>query len=659
VGEKIPPFDPKNMNLSINPGDDFNLYVNGLWIENHPVPSDKSSYSDAAILEDQADLRIRAIIEDAANNTSAAEGSIEQKIGLFYRLGMDISRMEEQGLQPLREELDLIDSIASTEDVQKTAAHFTGLGISAPFFYPFGNPDFQNSNMMMAMLYQGGLGLPDKDYYFREDNESVKTREDYLKHVEKMFLLLGDAPENASDNARTVMRMETRLANSSFSNEENMQMEKLYNPMTVAELQSFAPGLNWTLFMEGIGHPEIQSLNICNPPFFRELGAMIEEEEIEDWKTFLRWKLISDSSPYLGAEFENESFDFYGRKLSGQEEMEPRWKRVVKVVDDNLGEATGQIFVKLYFDPQSKARMVEMTENLKEAFGSRIQNLTWMKDSTKSKALTKLQRMEIQVGYPEKWMDYSGLQIQNDSYVQNVWRATSFDLHHGHDGLDKAGKAVDRQVWSMTPQTINAYCDFSRNLMVFPAAILQPPYFNPEADDAVNYGAIGSTIGHEMIHGFDDQGKKFDAWGNMTNWWTAEDEEAFNQSTAILVEQYNSYEVLPGLFVNGNFTLGENIADLGGLTIAYYAWRLAQPDDGEEIDGFSPDQRFFLSYAQSWRESIREEALRTKVQTNPHSPVSFRVNGPVFDMPEFYAAFPEIGPDGLLYRTTDQRPNIW
>jgi putative endopeptidase len=657
--ENISAFDINNMDRSIHPGDDFYLYVNGGWIEKNPVPPDKTEYSEFKIVKDRTDEQVRKLVEQVSNNASAKESNLDWKIGRFYGIGMDTDSINRQGIEPLQGELRLIDNMTTAADVQRVSAHLLSYYIIDPFFSFFASPDSKNSKMMIATLYQSGLGLPDRDYYLRTDNESAKTREDYLKFVTRMFTLLGDSSQNASRNAQTVMRMETRLANASFTNVENRDAVKTYNRMTLTELQNLAPEFNWTELLLDVGYPDIKEINVNQPTFVKELGKMMQTESVGDWKIFLRWKLISAIAPYLSSEFENESFDFYGRKLNGQEQMEPRWKRVLKTENAFLGEPIGKLYIQQYFEPQSKAKMKDMVKNLKAAFRARLQNLTWMENATKVKALEKLEVMEVQVGYPEKWQNYSGLEIKNDSYVMNVLRAGKFQFNHGYSGLDKAGKPVNRDIWFVPPQDINAYAYFELNAIFFPAGILQPPFFNAKADDAINYGAIGAVIGHEMTHGFDDQGRKFDKNGNLTDWWTEQDGSNFNNSTKVLVGQYDKFEALPGLYVNGNLTLGENIADMGGLTMAYYAYHLSQPNEPKTIDGFTAEQRFFLGNAQLWRENIRNESLRTKVLTNSHSPNKFRIDGVVFNMPEFYRAFSEIEPGDKLYRPAEERPVIW
>ena len=656
-------FDPKSMNLSVKPGDDFYEYVDGSWIKSHPVPADKSRYGEFEIVEDRTYDRVKRIVESAANNTSAPEGSIEQKIGEFYCMEMDNATLEKQRLDPIKEELKLIDNISNASDIQAVSTQMMDYGMD-PFFSIYAAPDKKNSKVMIATLTQGGLSLPDRnyqdrDFYLRQDNESIKTREQYVAHVSRMFVFLGDSQETAENNARTVMKIETRLANASFANVDNNDEIKTYNKMSLEELQAFAPSMNWSRLFSVLGCPDVAEVNVRNPSFFKELSNALQDESVADWKTFLRWKLILATSPYLSSDIEEEHFDFYGRKLNGQQEMKPRWKRVIDAENNAIGEAIGRVYVDRYFDPVSKARMQEMVSNLKKAFRERIQNLTWMEPETRKKALMKLETLDVQVGYPDKWLNYSELEVKNDSYVMNALRASKFKFHHGPDGLDRIGKPVDRKLWEMNPQETNAYADYNKIIIVFPAGILQPSFFNKDADDAVNYGAIGAIIGHEMTHHFDSQGRKFDASGNLTDWWTPKDADNFNKSTEVLVDEYNRFEVLPGLYVNGNLTLPENIADFGGLTVAYHAYKLSLKGEPEMIDGFTGDQRFFLSFAQMWRESDTNESLRTLALTDPHSPCRFRVNGAVFNVPEFYKAFPSVKPADKLYRPESKRPVIW
>ncbi len=658
TSEKEKAFDPESMNLSVKPGDDFYEYAEGDWIKNHPVPPDKSRYGEFAIVEDRTYDRVKGILESAASNTSAPYGSLEQKIGEFYNMGMDNATLEKQHLDPIKGELKMIDNISSDSDLQSVSTQMMEYSLD-PFFSIYAAPDKKNSKIMIATLTQGGLGLPDRDFYFRQDNESIKIRDQYLTHVTRMFVFLGDSPEVAENNARTVMRIETRLANASFTNVEDHDEVKTYNKMSLEELQAFAPGINWSCLFSSLGYPDVTEVNVRNPSFFKELSSALQDENIADWKTFLRWKLILGTSPYLSPEVEEEHFDFYGRKLNGQQEMKPRWKRVIEAENEAMGEAVGRIYVDRYFDPGSRARMQDIVFNLKTAFGERIQNLIWMEPETKKEALKKLEVLDVQVGYPDEWLNYSELEVKNDSYAMNVLRASKLKFYHGPSGLDRIGQPVNRKLWEMNPQETNAYADYNKIIIVFPAGILQPPFFNKDADDAVNYGAIGAIIGHEMTHHFDSQGRKFDASGNLTDWWTPEDANNFNNSTEVLVDEYNRFEVLPGLYVNGDLTLPENVADFGGLTVAYHAYKLSLKEDPEMIDGFTGDQRFFLSFTQVWRESDTNESLRTLALTDTHSPARFRVNGVVFNVPEFYRAFPSVKHSDKLYRPESERPVIW
>jgi len=651
-------FDPESMNLSVKPGEDFYEYAEGSWIKSHPVPADKSRYGEFAIVKDRNYDYVKEIVESAANNTSAPEGSLEWKIGEFYRMGMDDVTLERQGLDPIRNELEMIDNISNKSDLQAVSTQMMDYGMD-PLFSIYAVPDKKNSKVMIATLTQGGLGLPDRDYYLRQDDESIKIREQYLDHVSRMFVFLGYSEEIAGSNARTVMRIETRLANASFNNVDDLDEVKTFNKMSLEELQAFAPGMKWSCLFNALGCQEVTEVNVRNPSFFKELSTALQDESIADWKTFLRWKLVLATSPYLSSDIDEEHFDFYERKLNGQQEMKPRWKRVIDAENRDIGEVIGRVYVDRYFNSSSRARTEEMVSNLKKAFRERIQNLVWMEPETRKKALIKLEAVDVQVGYPDEWLNYSKLEVKNDSYVMNVLRASKFRLHYGPYGLDKIGKPVNRKIWEMNPQETNAYADYSKNIIVFPAGILQPPFFNKDADDAVNYGAIGAIIGHEMIHLFDSQGRKFDESGNLTDWWTPEDADNFNKSAGVLVDEYNRFEVLPGLNVKGNLTLPENIADFGGLTMAYHAYKLSSKGDPEPIDGFTGDQRFFLSFTQIWRESQTDEFLRTQTLTDTHSPARFRVNGAVYNVPEFYKVFPSVKPEDKLYRPESKRPVIW
>ncbi len=655
--KKYPAFDIQNMDTTVKPGDDFFTYANGTWLKNNPIPADKNSKNAFDELVERNRENIKEIIIDAAASGDSVPGSNKQKIGTFYKSGMDTVKIAEQGIKPLKIFFDKIEAIKTIDDVQMTAAFFQSYSMS-PFFYLFSNQDSKNSNNVIAQCYQAGLGLPERDYYFNNDESTKKIREKYLIHITKMFELLKDQPAVAEKNARTVMSMETQLAKASFTNVENQDPQKTYNKFDVGALNKLSPNIKWTAYFAKTGYSDLKEINIYQPGFFKELGNMMKSVSVDDWKTFLRWELINSTASYLSKDFENQNFDFYYTTLSGQEKMEPRWKLVLDATSSCLGEAIGQLYVEKFFPPVAKEKMTALVMNLKASLKQRIENLAWMGTQTKLEALAKLDKMGVKVGYPDKWRDYSGLEITPDSYVMNVLNSQAFEFRYT---MNKVGKPVDREEWGMTPQTVNAGYYPNKNEIVFPAGILQPPFFNLDADDAVNYGAIGMVIGHEMTHGFDNQGRQFDKDGNLRDWWTKEDSKAFEDRASMLIDQYNHFEVLDSAFVNGKLTLGENIADLGGATIAYNAYKLSLKgkETPKPIDGFTDTQRFFLSYAQIWRTNMRDAELRKRIKTDEHSPAKVRINGVVYNMPEFYKAFPSVKPVDKLFRAPEQRPVIW
>lgn len=648
-------FSVKNMDMNVKPGDDFFDYVNGNWIKNHPVPADKSRYDAFEELAEKNRKDILDIFTEISEGKNVQTDSISVKIADLYKSGMDTVKIEQNGIRPLEDFFARVNQIKTLADVQDVAATLQQYGIN-PFFAVFASPDQKNSSTMIANTWQTGIGLPDRDYYFKTDEASLKIREAYRQHLEKMFELLNDDPKTALLNAGKVYNTESLLAKVSFTKVENQDPQKTYNKFTLSQLKAFAPDIDWTGYLKTIGYPDIAVFNVNQPSYIKGLDKLLKTVSIDDWKAFLRWKIIDAYAAYSGKKFEEENFSFY-KLLSGAKTMPPRWKRALDVTSGCMGEAVGQLYVRKYFPPQSKEKMLVLTANLRNSLKNRIENLTWMGPETKKEAIAKLDNMTIKIGYPDKWRDYSGLEIREGDFLGNVIRSNRFDFRYK---MDKVGKPVDRTEWGMTPQTVNAYYDPSKNEIVFPAAILQPPFFNPAADDAINYGAIGMVIGHEMTHGFDNMGRQFDKDGNLRDWWTANDAKQFENHTSLLVDQFNTYEVLDSLFINGKMTLGENIADLGGLTIAYYAYKASLGGkEPAKIDGFTGAQRFFLGFAQIWRGNITDEYLRTIVNTNEHSPNKYRVNGTVFNMPEFYAAFPEVGPDNKLYIPVNKRPVIW
>ena len=643
----------------INYGDDFYLAVNGEWIREHPVPQDKSAYGAFTELQDAAEINLRGIIESTTNAAMEGPDPLIRKIGDFYRTGMDTTEIEHAGILPIREELERIAALSQGEDLQDLIAYFVTCGIN-PLFGLSAETDPKNSTIMIAGLSQGGLGLPNKWYYTKDDVESVNLRKDYRNHIRNMFIALGDRADDASENADIVMRIEIRLAGVSYSPEENRDPELTYHKMSVPELEELCGAFNWTAIFAAVDCPHITLINVHQPRFFGELSSVKNSVPVTEWQVFLRWKLITGLAPYLDTRFEQENFAFYGKRLNGQQELRPRWKRVVAATDFALGDAIGKFYVEKYFPPTSKQKMEILVGNLKDTLGQRIEHLTWMDQTTKHEALEKLRTMQFKIGYPEEWQDYHDLIVSPSDYARNIIRASQYDFKYGPTGLTKAGKPVDREAWFMTPQTVNAYYDPAMNEIVLPAAILQPPFFDGGGDDATNYGAIGTIIGHEMTHGFDDMGRKYDKDGNLRDWWTEASALEYTKRVQFLVDQFNAYEVLPGLHANGKLILGENIADFGGITIAYYSYMTArQHCESHDMIDLEDIRRFFIGFARIWRESIRPEALRNSVLSDVHAPAQFRVNGTLFNMPEFYAAFPEINPENKSFKLPEQRPVIW
>ena len=651
-----PAFDVADMDLSVRAGDNFYQFANGTWLKKNPIPDEYSRYGVFEYLMEQNYKDLKALLQEVAGNKNAEEGSLARKIGDFYRLGMNAKRLESDGLEPLQDELTTIAGIRNMQEVQALVARYQTFGIS-PLFHIFASSDEKNSEMNIAHLMQGGLGLPDRDYYTKTDSHSDEIRKAYVKHVAKMLELAGDDPETASGAAERIMKLETRLANASMTLLERRDPHKTYNKMSVRKLASISPHFKWDNYFKDIGLDDPGHVNVRQPEFFREISAMFRDVRLDDWKLYLKWNLINRSAEFLNEDFVNQDFEFYGKTLSGTEALQERWKRVLQTTNRALGEAVGQLYVEKHFPPEAKERMMELVINLKAALKTRIQNANWMSDATKEKALEKLNVMTFKIGYPDKWRDYTGLEVRDDAYVLNVIRGNQFEFRRD---INKVNKPVDRDEWFMYPQTVNAYYNPNQNEIVFPAAILQPPFFNMDADDAVNYGAIGYVIGHEMTHGFDDQGRYYDASGNLNDWWTEEDAKEFKARAQMLVDQFNRYMVMDSLHLDGKLTLGENIADLGGLNVAFTALQKSMEGKPrpEPIDGFTPEQRFFLGMAQVWRNNIRDEALMRRLREDVHSPGEFRVNGPVVNMPQFQAAF-DVKPGDALYLPEEKQARIW
>jgi putative endopeptidase len=648
--------DPVNFDTSVSPGEDFALYTSGNWEKNNPIPNEYSRWGAFEELMEKNLNDLRGIMETSAAEKNAAKGSNVQKIGDFFASGMNVEKIEADGIEPLKGEFDKIAAMKTGDDVRDMVARFHKRGMGVLYYFLV-MQDKKNSEMNIPWLYQAGIGLPDRDYYFDDTDRAKGIREEYVKHVAKMLELLGDAPDKAKVAAEEIMKLETRLAKVSMTRLELRNPKATYNKMPLAELAKLAPGYDFAAYFKSVGLQNPGEINVAQPEFFKEIGKVVPETSLEVWKHYFRWNLIRRAAPYLNEAFVNENFNFYAAFLSGKKELQPRWKRCLNATSGALGEALGQIYVDKHFPPKAKARALELVLNLKDAFAQRIKNLDWMSDVTKKKALEKLDAFRVKIGYPDKWIDYSKLDISRDSYVMNYIRAEEFDFQRN---LDKANKPVDRDEWQMFPQTVNAYYHPLLNEIVFPAAILQPPFFDFKADDAVNYGAIGGVIGHEITHGFDDQGRQYDKEGNMNDWWTKEDEEKFNKRADVLVMQYDAFVVADDVHVNGKLTLGENIADLGGLLIAYdalnAAWEKNPPK--KSIDGYTPQQRFFLSWGQVWRSNSRKKALLMRIKTDVHSPEKFRVNGPLSNLEIFYKAF-GVKEGDALFRPKNERANIW
>jgi putative endopeptidase len=632
--------DPSKMDTRVSPCEDFYLYASGTWLANNPIPADRASWGAGSELQEANFSVLRQILEGAAADRAAASDSVEGKVGAFYRSGMDETRIEKDGRKPLEADFARIAAIRDGDSLAREIARLHRVGVGTAFAL-FVGQDAKKSTEQIAELYQGGLGLPDRDYYLSDDPQMKDLRRKYEAHVAKMFMLSGDSPAAAAANARTVLALETRLAKTSMTPVEQRDPNALYHRMSSEQLAGLAPGFAWKSYLAAVGLTEpgaLAAINVNQPDFVREIGAMGRDVPLADWRTYLRWGVIHSSAPFLSSSFVGENFAFFGKELFGQKELRVRWKRVLSVIDAELGDALGQLYVERAFSPEAKAKAVAMVMNLKAALGDRIRTLDWIGEDTRRQALRKLDAIAVKVGYPDKWRDYSRLRVGGGSYVANVRQAEEFEFQRN---LDKIGKPLDRTEWGITTPTVDAYYNPTLNEIVFPAGILQPPFFDPKADDASNYGSIGGVIGHELTHGFDDEGRQFDAEGNLKNWWTEEDVRNYQDRGRAIAKQYSGYVAVDDLHINGDLTLGENIADIGGLKIAYLALQkaLAANPAPEKIDGFTADQRFFIAYAQGWRRNATPESIRVMIATDPHSPAPFRVRGPTADTPEFSRAF--------------------
>ncbi len=643
-----------DMDTKVSACVNFNQYANGDWMAKNPIPAAYPSWGTFNELAERNRDQLHEILEAAAKNTGAPQGSDEQKIGDFYASCMDTAQVESAGTKPLEPEFSRISAIQDLTGLQAEIARLQRNGVNALF--NFGSQqDRKNSEQVIAGAAQGGLGLPDRDYYTKTDDKSQQLREQYAAHVAKMFELLGDEPAKAADEAKTVMSIETKLAEASMTRVERRDPDKTYHKMDAAQLRALTPNFAWDGYLSDLGFPGIAEVNVAQPSFFEAVNGLLKSVPLDDWKTYLRWQLVNSAAPALPEKFVQEDFNFKGRILTGTKEILPRWKRCVTATDRQLGFALGQVYVQKYFPPEAKARADQMVHYLIAALGDDIKTLAWMGAETKKAALAKLEAFTPKIGYPDKWRDYSAYKVDRGPYVDNLMNGELFEFNRD---LKKIGKPVDRTEWGMTPPTVNAYYNPPKNEIVFPAGILQPPFFDPKADDAVNYGGIGTVIGHEMTHGFDDQGRKFDAHGNLKNWWTEDDLKNFQERAACVEKQFDGYVVMDDLHENGKLVLGESIADLGGLTIAFKAYEksLEGKPRPPKIEGVTPEERFFLAYAHLWAQNARPQYERLQVNVNPHPLGRFRVIGPLSNMPFFTQAF-DCKPGDAMVRS--DRCVIW
>ncbi|WP_133273716.1 M13 family metallopeptidase [Hymenobacter radiodurans] len=650
--------DPANIDTSVDPCDDFFQYASGTWLKNNPIPAAESRWSSWNGLINQNEAVMRQILQEAAANTSATKGSNAQKVGDFYASAMDSAAIDAAGLKPIQPELNRIAAIKDLKGLQASLARQQMLRTRSVFGAGVAQ-DRKISTQYAVYLSQGGLTLPDRDYYLKEDGRSKTIRTAYMTYLTNMFKLLGDNEATAAKNANTVMRLETRLAKASKDRVAMRDPYANYNKMTVAEANKQFPNMNVPGMLQQLGVGSAKEVIVGQPEFLKEASTALKTEPLADWKTYLRWHVVSSVADALPKSFNDESFRFT-QVLTGAKEQQPRWKRMLRATDGALGEAFGQLYVDKAFTPETKEKAMEMVNNIREAMSEHISQLEWMSAATKAEAQKKLDAFVVKIGYPDKWKDYSALDISRDSYVQNVLNARMWDYKYN---VNKFGKPIDRGEWGMTPPTVNAYYNSSLNEIVFPAGIMQPPFFDPKADDAVNYGGMGAVIGHEITHGFDDRGRQSDAEGNLRDWWTKEDAEKFTQRADMVGAQYSAFSPLDSVFVNGKLTMGENLADFGGLNVAFTALqkqlKKKYPNgDVPKYDGFTPEQRFFLSWAQIWRTNARPEYLRQQVLTDSHSPAQYRTNGPLMNMPQFYEAF-GCKENAKMVRAQNQRARIW
>lgn len=648
-------FEKANFDTTVKPGDDFYQYANGGWLKKGEIPASESRWGSFDMLNENIKNNLHIILEETAAKKDAASGSNEQKVGDFYSVAMDSVKLNADGILPLKEELAKIEAVKTPADIIAEIAHLHKNG-SGSLFAAFVNQDAKKSDQLIVQLYQAGIGLPDRDYYTKSDADSKSIQDAYVAHVAKMLMLSGENEKDANANAKTIMKLETELAKASKTRVEQRDPEANYHKMTVDELSKLSPSIDWKAYFAASGFASFTDLIVSQPDFIKAADKLVKSTPLAEMKSYLKWNLINGYADYLSDDFVVENFNFYGKTLNGAKEMKPRWKRALRETDLAMGEVLGQLYVAKHFSANAKKRINELVDNLMAAYKERLSQLDWMSAETKTKALEKLASIDRKLSFPDTWKDFSKLDVKRDSYVQNVMRAQEFAYNRN---LNKLGKPVDRTEWLMSPQTVNAYYEPSKNEIVFPCGIMQFPFFDENADDAFNYGGIGAVIGHEITHGFDDEGSQFDAKGNLNNWFTEADKAKFKERTAGIVKQFNNYVAIDTMHVNGALTQGENIADLGGVSISYAALQKALAGkEREKIDGFTPEQRFFLNYAQVWRGLYRDEALKRQLQTNPHSPGKFRTLGPLSNFQPFYDAFGVKEGDKMFVADKD-RVKIW
>jgi endothelin-converting enzyme len=644
--------DLAGFDRSVRPQDDLYRFVGGNWLATTEIPADRSNFGVFAILSDRAQEEIRGLVVAAAQRPDRVAGSDAQKVGDYYSAFMDTARVESLGLEPLRAELQSIDAIATPRDVARYIGRSQRLGVSQPFSW-FSGADKKDSTVYIGLIFQGGLTMPDRDYYLSPDDKYAEFRAKFAAYVEQMLARAGE--RNARSAAARIAALETRLANYQWTKVQNRDPVKTYNLMSLPEYQKLAPNFDWLSFFEGLGAP-VQKLNVYQPSFIKGVGQLVKTVPVSDWRLYFKFHLLNEYAPYLSAQFADLEFDFNERTLNGAQEPRPRWRRSLLSMDDDMGELLGRMFVEAHFPPEAKRRMREIVDNLIRSMDASIDGLDWMSPATRAEAKQKLSKITVKIGYPDRWRDYSALLVRPDDLVGNVMRSKAFETQRQ---IARTGGTVDRGEWLMTPQQVNAYYLPNSNEITFPAAILRPPFFDMNADDAVNYGGIGSVIGHEISHGFDDSGRQYDGDGNLRDWWTAEDGEKFKARADVLVNQFNGYAVLDNQHLNGRLTLGENIGDLSGLAIALKGYQLSLAGkQAPVIDGFTGEQRFFFGWAQVWRRKYRDEELQKRLLTDPHSPSEFRVNGPLSNIDAFYDAF-GLKPGDRLYRPPGERVKIW